>query len=110
MRKLDCFQSETRPPFETIRVGEPRPDARPHGVVVLNDGPKRELSLSVADAGTSDRFDGSRLLDSGDVFRLSLQRPDRYEVTVAAPAALHRRNRTGVVCEDGKRHERPDPT
>jgi len=84
-RGIDRFEPTTYPPFETIRVGPTRTDARPHGVVVLNDGPKRVLSLSVDGAGTGDSFEGSRLVDAGGAVRLSLRRPDRYEVTVAAP-------------------------
>lgn len=83
-RGIDWFEPTTYPPFETVRVGEST-GAKPHGVVVLNDGPKRTLSLTVEGAGTGRSFEESRLLDSGGVVRLSLQRPDRYEVTVAAP-------------------------
>jgi hypothetical protein len=84
-RGFDRFEPATYPPFETVDVGPPAPDARPHGVVVLNDGPKRTLTLTVEGAGTGRSFEESRLLGSGGVVRLSLQQPDRYELTVAAP-------------------------
>lgn len=84
-RGIGRFEPTTYPPFETVTIGSDDADARPHGVVVLNDGPKRRLSLSVRGAGTGESFTGSRLLESGGVVQLLLRQPDRYSVTVSAP-------------------------
>jgi hypothetical protein len=84
-RGLDGIEPTGYPPFETVSVGRPDPAVRAHGVVVVNDGPKRALSLSVDGAGVGRLFADERLLESGEALRLRLHRPDRYEVTVAAP-------------------------
>ena len=94
-RGLDRFEPETYPPYETVEVGPAVPDAPMHGVVVWNDGPKRTLSLSAESAGSGAAFAGSRLVAAGGVVRLALGRPDRYEVTVAAPG----RPRYGIEIE-----------
>jgi hypothetical protein len=84
-RGLDRFDPGTYPPFETIDVGPTRDDAPTHGVVVWNDGPKRTLSLSAESAGRGVAVTDARLVDADGVIRLALHRPDRYEVTIAAP-------------------------
>jgi hypothetical protein len=54
-RGLDGFAPSSYPPYETVEVGPTITDARKHGVVVWNDGPKRTLSLSVRSAAVASR-------------------------------------------------------
>lgn len=92
---IDNFEPAVYPPFETVQLGTPRPDRRPHSVVVLNDGPSRYIEIAVRGAGVGTLTEGRQFIDSGSVLRLDLQQPDSYEVELAAP----RRRRYSVGIE-----------